>query len=98
MYGMPVKRFDYDFYRDNKRAKKLDFCGGFIGAAVLWAIFFKPVWYTALVVIFFLAMAGLWTKFERRYVLYGALALIFFPFLLWATLFAGWMGRKEINS
>ena len=95
---MPSRKLDYDFYTNNKFVKKLDFCVGFIGAGVLWATFFQPVWYTALVVIVGLCLIGLWVKFERRYVIYGALALVFFPFILWATLFSGWMGRNEINS
>ncbi len=98
MYGMPAKRFDYDFYREHKLAKKLDFCIGFALAGFFWAVFFEPVWYTALAVIFCLAMAGLWTKFERRYLIYGALALIFFPFIVWAVIFSGWAGRNELNS
>lgn len=98
MYGMPAKRFDYDFYRNKKLVKKLDFCVGFVGAGILWAVFFQPIWYTAVIMVFCLAMVGLWLKFERRYIIYGALALIFFPFVLWATLLSGWAGRNEINS
>ncbi len=95
---MPAKRFDYDFYRDKKLLKKLDFCVGFLGAGILWAIFFDPVWYTPLAVIVILSLIGISINFERRYVIYGALSLVFFPFVIWATLFSAWLGRNEINS
>ncbi len=98
MYGIPAKRFDYDFYRDKKLLKKLDFCVGFAGSALLWHLFFKPVWYAAILIILFVCVVGLIVKFERRYIIYGALALIFLPFVIWATVFSAWAGRNEINS
>lgn len=98
MYGIPAKRFDYDVYRGSKLKKRLDFCIGFIAAGLLWYVLFKPVWYTAILIIISICIVGLMVKFERRYIIYGALALVFFPFVLWATLFSAWVGRNEINS
>jgi hypothetical protein len=98
MYGMPVKRFDYDIYRDNKARKRFDFCVGFVASALLWYLLFEPVWYTAIMIILSACVVGLIVKFERRYMIYGAFVLVFLPFVIWATLFSGWMGRNEVNS
>jgi len=41
---------------------------------------------------------GLLAKFERRYLIYGALALVFFPLILWSVLRFSWFGRNEVNG
>ena len=98
MYGMPAKRFDPDYYKNNPIDKKLDFALGFALAALVWVVFFNPHWWLAPLLVFCAAMAGVFFKFRRRYVIYGALALVFFPLALWGGLMIVWAGRNEIKS
>lgn len=48
--------------------------------------------------VFAACMAGILAKIKRRYLIYGALSLVFFPLIAWATLLIAWAGRNEINS
>jgi len=98
MYGIPAKRFDPDYYKDHKFTKNVDFAIGFLLSAVLWYFLFKPYWYLAPIIIFSIAMAGVLLKIKRRYFFYGALAVVFFPLVIWGGLMIGWAGRKELNS
>jgi len=97
MYGMPAKRFDPDIYKDRKNLKINDFAAGFIGSGVIWILLFNVAWYLGPLLVFLLSMAGLKFKFRRRYFIYGALALVFFPFVFWALLMIGYSGRNELK-
>ncbi|MFZ3074139.1 MAG: hypothetical protein WA093_03365 [Minisyncoccales bacterium] len=98
MYGMPAKRFDPDIYKDRKKLKVNDFSAGFLCGLIFWFLSFGIAWYIAPLIIAALCGAGLFLKFRRRYFIYGALALIFFPFVIWATLIWFYAGRNEIKS
>jgi|GEM_PF-830761 len=98
MYGIPVKRFDFDVYKNKKWFKTADFALGFFVALLAWVLFFNPVWWAAPAGIFVFCMAGIFLKIKRRYLFYGGLALVFFPFALWTVLMIFWNGRNEINS
>jgi len=95
MYGMPLKRFDPDIYKDRRGLKNLDLAIGFLAAAGVWFILFRPVWYAGPVVVGLVGLTGLLTKFERRYIIYGALSVIFAPLLLWASATILKYGTKE---
>jgi len=98
MYGFAAKRFDRDIYRNKRWLRNADFALGFFTALLIWILFFRLVWWAAPAAIFIICMAGLFAKVERRYVLYGGLALVFFPFIFWAAMMVFWAGRNEINS
>ena len=98
MYGIPAKRFDHDLYKDRKDLKKRDFAVGFVVSGLVWFLLFHSAWYVAPALIVCAALAGLLLKLRRRYVVYGALALVFLPFVIFATLAVGYAGRNEVNS
>jgi len=98
MYGIPSKRFDADLYKENKKLKNKDFALGFALAFLVTAALFWVEWYLGLLLSFLVSIAALFFKFRRRYIAYGALALVFFPFVIWATLMVSWAGRNEMNS
>jgi len=98
MYGMTAKRFDPDFYKKDPALKKLDFALGFFGTAFFWVLLFKLLWFIAPLVIFCVSIYGIFSKYRRRYIIYGALSLIFFPLVLWGGLMVFWAGRNEIKS
>lgn len=98
MYGMTAKRFDPDYYKKDPVMIKLDFALGFLAALLLWVLFFKPFWWLPLLLIFCVSMIGILLKLKRRYIIYGALSLVFFPLVLWGGLMIIWAGRNEINS
>jgi len=97
MYGMPSKRFDPDIYKDRKDLRNRDFIAGFVSSGLLCFLLFRPVWFLAPLIIFCFSMIGIKYKFRRRYAIYGALSLIFFPFLLWALLMVGYAGKDELK-
>lgn len=97
MYGMTAKRFDPDLYKKHKGLKERDFILGFAVAGLVWFLFFNPVWYAAPLVVFCLAMLGIKFKFRRRYFIYGALGLVFFPFLIWSAFTVFFYGRNELK-
>lgn len=98
MYGMPAKRFDPDIYKDRKKLKVGDFAAGFLCALIFWILIFKPIWYVAPLIMSALSLAGIFLKFRRRYFIYGALSLVFFPFVAWAAVIWFYAGRNEIKS
>jgi hypothetical protein len=98
MYGIPAKRFEDDYYHGHKNIKVIDFTVGALLAAVLWFFLFKPIWYVAPLIIFTVSMLGIFLKIKRRYFIYGALSVVFFPLVLWGGLIVGWAGRNEIKS
>jgi hypothetical protein len=98
MYGMSAKRFDPDIYKKDPVLKKLDFILGFLVMGLVWFLFFKPIWWAAPLAGFCVSMIGILIKFKHRYVIYGALSLIFFPLVLWGGLMVVWAGRNEIKS
>lgn len=98
MYGFAAKRFDRDIYKGKRWLRNADFALGFSTALLIWVLFFRLSWWAPLAVIFIICMAGLFVKMKRRYVLYGGLSLVFFPFIFWAATMIFWAGRNEINS
>jgi len=94
---MPAKRFDPDIYKDRKSLKKNDFAAGFIGSGVIWILLFNAVWYLGPLIVFLFSMVGLKFKFRRRYCIYGALTLVFFPFVFLALIMIGYSGRNELK-
>jgi hypothetical protein len=97
MYGMSAKRFEPDLYKEQKDLKKLDFILGFALAAFVCVALFKLWWFAGPLAVFCACMLGLKYKFPRRYIIYGALGLIFFPFLLWAGFSVFYYGRNELK-
>ena len=98
MYGIPARRFEDDYYKDHKFTKNVDFAIGFLVSLLFWYFFFNPVWYVAPLILFAVAMIGIFLKFKRRYFIYGVLAVVFFPLVIWGGTMVGWAGRKEVNS
>lgn len=98
MYGFAAKRFDRDIYKNKRWLRNADFALGFLIALLAWILFFKPIWWAAPAAIFIACMGGLFAKIKRRYLFYGGLSLVFFPFLLWSVLMIAWFGRNEIKS
>jgi len=98
MYGFSVKRFDRDIYKNRRWLRNADFALGFLTALLAWLLFFRIVWWFAPMMVFAACMAGILAKIKRRYLIYGALSLVFFPLIAWATLMIAWAGRNEINS
>lgn len=98
MYGMTARRFEPDIYKKQKWLKELDFALGFFLALLAWILFFKPVWWIVPLVVFLVCLAGIFLQAKRRYIFYGALAVVFFPFTLWAVLMVVWAGRNEMKG
>ncbi len=94
---MPAKRFDPDFYKKDPLIKKLDFALGFCSAALFWVLSFYFAWYIAPLTVICAAVAGIFSKIKRRYIIYGALSLVFLPLVLWSTLKICWIGRDTIG-
>jgi hypothetical protein len=95
MYGVAAKRFDRDIYKNKRWLKIADFSLGFLISLLAWILFFNPVWWAAPLGVFILCAAAAMMKIKRRYLFYGGLALVFFPFALWAIIMILWAGRKE---
>jgi len=98
MYGMPIKRFDPDIYKGRKKMRNTDFIIGFLAAALIWLLFFRIAWYIGPLIVICFSIAGFFLKFRRRYFLYGALTLVFFPLVLWGALMILYKGRNEMKS
>jgi hypothetical protein len=98
MYGMTARRFEPDIYKKTKWLKQLDFMLGFLSALLAWVLFFKPVWWAVPLVAGLVCAAGIFLQIKRRYIFYGALSVVFFPFTLWAILMIVWAGRGEMKS
>ena len=94
MYGMPAKKNDFDYYKKHTDEMTIDFIVGFLATGILWFVFFNPVWYFLPLVIFFISATALLFGFERRYIFYGALSLIFFPVTLIGLIVFVYNGRK----
>lgn len=77
--------------------KKLDFALGFCAVAFFWVLSFLLAWYIAPLVVICASIAGILLKLKRRYVIYGALSLVFFPLVLLGTLKICWIGRDAVG-
>jgi len=92
---MAAKRFDRDIYKNKRWLKIADFSLGFLVSLLMWILFFGLVWWAAPLGVFIVCLAGIFMKIKRRYLFYGGLALVFFPFALWAIIMIAWAGRNE---
>ena len=98
MYGIPAKRFDPDLYKGHKNLRNNDFAIGFVVCGLIWFLLFRLAWYAAPILIVCVSLVGLLFKFRRRYFIYGALSLIFLPFVVFAAFTVGFAGRNEVKS
>jgi len=95
---MTAKRFDPDVYKDRKNLRNRDFAAGFSGAGLFWVLLFHPFWFLAPIMITGASLAGIFSqKIKRRYVLYGALSLVFLPLVIYAFILVGYKGRNEVK-
>ena len=98
MYGFAAKRFDRDIYKNRRWLRNADFALGFLTALLAWLLFFRIVWWFAPMMVFAACMAGILAKIKRRYLIYGALSLVFFPLIAWATLMIAWAAFSQFSS
>lgn len=86
---------DFNYYVSKKR-KYLDFCLGFVSAALFWFLIFNPhYWYAGPILISLISGFALKMRVKRKYIAYGAIGLLFMPFAIWWSGLLFSMGAKE---
>lgn len=85
MYGLPNTDGPDDYYYKNTLRKRKDLAIGFCTAIAVWALLFRLSWYVGPVIIAATCFTAFIKKYQRRYVMYGALSLIFAPVLIWGS-------------